>query len=294
MATIMEILQEYLSQTLNDLNTYPFLPRMVAASVLVAIPCSMLSVFVVFKRLAFLGPGICWAAMGGIALGLFCFSHSVESNINVYACTIGFCLFVAALVALTSRSGRIPADSAIGIYVSAGMALGILLNSFPNMHVGDFSHYLFGTILIASQPDLMVVVILALLVAGFIFLLKKDFFVFCFDPIFSKIIGISTGFLHYSLIGLLAITIIVCVKIAGVLLTTSLLVIPGACARLMTMNYGRMFVCSLFVAVFSSILGAVLSISIFPYPPDAVIVLIQFAFFIFLLFIQSLTRRNRI
>jgi len=102
------------------------------------------------------------------------------------------------------------------------------------------------------------------------------------------VIGINTSFLHYLLLSLLALTIVLAVKVVGVIMVTAFLVIPGACARQMTLRFKWMVFFSLLVGIFSSVVGVLLSNSKLDLPPGALIVAVQFAIFLLLQIVQRM------
>ena len=284
----MDNLLPYVSDLIRDFHTYPFLLRTLLASILVGLTCSFLSVFVVLKKLAFIGQGISHAAFGGIALGFWLFPALTTPNLSVYGITVGFCMLVAFGIALTSRTEMVSDDSAIGIYFAASMALGVIFMSLRANYTTEVFHFLFGTVLAVTPEDLYYLTGLAILVFGAGLLHFKEFYAYCFDPLFAEVIGINTSFLHYLLLSLLALTIVLAVKVVGVIMVTAFLVIPGACARQMTLRFKWMVFFSLLVGIFSSVVGVLLSNSKLDLPPGALIVAVQFAIFLLLQIVQRM------
>ena len=188
----MESLHQLVSGIAQDFQTYPFLQRTLIASVLVGLTCSFLSVFVVLRKLAFIGQGISHAAFGGIALGLWLFPALSAPNLTVYGITLGFCLLVAVFIAFTSRTEMVSDDSAIGIYFAVSMAVGVIFMSLRTNYTTEVFHFLFGTVLAVTPEDLYYLGGLAILVFGAGILHFKELYAYCFDPIFAEVIGIKT------------------------------------------------------------------------------------------------------
>jgi ABC-type Mn2+/Zn2+ transport system permease subunit len=278
----------------RDFLTYPFMQRMLIGALLVSFTCSLLSVFVVLRRMAFIGQGISHAAFGGIAFGLWLFPALATPDLRVYAITVAFCLAVAGLIGFSSRSERLSEDSAIGIFFVAGMAAGVIFLSLRETYTTDVFNYLFGTILAVNEQDLWLIGGLAGLVFVLILLNLKELYAFCFDEVYADTLGISTTFLHYLLLFLLALTIVLSVKVAGVILVTAFLVIPGACAAQMTYRFKWMLLLSVLIGTFTAggglLLSNHLSQDVLELPPSAMIVVVQFALFLLILLIHQLRR----
>ncbi len=287
----MEIIQQYFTDTYSNVYAYPFLLRMLIVTILSAMVCSLLSVFVVLKRMAFLSQGIGFAAIGGLALGLMFSPVFTSQEVILYSIAAAFCIVIALLTAFAARTGRIPIDSAIGVYMVGGMALGFVLFSWKDFSV-DFFQYIFGSVIQTTNWDILLLVILLGVVFFILFIFTRELYATCFDSAFASIIGIPTAFLHYLLILLLTVTIMITVKASNILLVTSLLIIPGACARLVTMNFKWMFVVSLFVGILSSVTGIVFAVLLSRFSPEALIVLVQLLVFSILLLFHRLHYRG--
>ena len=286
----MELIQQFLQSTWNDLVTYPFLQRMVIASLLVSVTCSILSVFVVLKKLAFIGQGISHSAFGGIAFGLWLFPALTAPNLWVYLITVGFCVLVAFFIAYTSRSEIISEDSAIGIFFVTSMALGVILLAQRHTYTTDVTSYLFGKVAAVSREDLFCLGGLFLLVSLCVMVFFRDLYASAFDTAFAGVIGAPTSFLHYLLLFLLSLTIVLSVKIVGIILVTAFLVIPGASALLVTIQFKRMVLVSVSIGILAALAGIAISNKSTSLPAGATMVVVQFGIFI-LLFILQRTRR---
>lgn len=278
----MDSIQAFIQTYFADFMEYEFLQRMVLGTVLVSVTCSLLSVFVVLKKMAFIGQGISHSAFGGIALGMLIFPTLASPNWAVYLITLGFSITVALLIGFASRTKHMSEDSAIGIFFASSMALGVIFLSMRENYMSDMFNYLFGSITSITQNDIYFLSGLAIIVIVSVLFLFKEYYVYCYDETYADTLGVPTGFLHYWLLFLLSITIVLSAKIVGVILVTAFLVIPGACAQQMTWRFGKMVVLSLIIGLVSSLCGIYVS-SRYDVPPGAMIVAIQFVFFVFLL-----------
>jgi ABC-type Mn2+/Zn2+ transport system permease subunit len=262
-----------------SLAEFGFLQRALLAALIVGGLCSLLSVYVVLRGMAFIGQGLSHAAFGGVAVALFLFGAAASGSVLLSLVTAAFVLLVAFLIGLVSRRGKVSADSAIGIFFAFSMALGVLLVSLRREYVPDLMTYLFGSLLGVTTGDLWLMGAIAVLVLGFTIFSYKELLYYSFDPHMAWAGGLRTGFLHYALLTMLALTIVAAVKIVGVILVSAFLVIPGATARLLTRSFAAMMVVSLLVGLTAAVLGLYLSHR-WNVPTGATIVCTQFVAFL--------------
>jgi zinc transport system permease protein len=257
---------------------YEFMRQALVAGVVVGLVSSVLSVYVVLKRMAFIGAGISHSAFGGVALGLLIFQSAERPDLWISLITAGFCLSVAFAIGATTQRGPISADSAIGIFFASTMALGVLFVGLRKQYTADVFGYLFGSILSVTRDDVIAILVLATLVLLAIGLLFKELLFYSFDESMAQASGLPVPALHHLLLALLALTIVVAVKVVGIVLISAFLVIPGATARLLSGRFRRMMALSVLIGVGSALAGLVIS-SYWDIPSGATIVLTQFAIF---------------
>jgi len=257
---------------------YEFMRQALVAGVVVGLVSSVLSVYVVLKRMAFIGAGISHSAFGGVALGLLIFQSAERPDLWISLITAGFCLSVAFAIGATTQRGPISADSAIGIFFASTMALGVLFVGLRKQYTADIFGYLFGSILSVTRDDVIAILVLATLVLLAIGLLFKELLFYSFDESMAQASGLPVPALHHLLLALLALTIVVAVKVVGIVLISAFLVIPGATARLLSGRFRRMMALSVLIGVGSALAGLVIS-SYWDIPSGATIVLTQFAIF---------------
>jgi len=270
---------------------YRFLQNALVGGLIVAAVCSLFSPFVVLKRMAFIGQGISHAAFGGIAIGLLVIANPSENELGLIAITAVYSIAVALLIGYSSRTRQISEDAAIGIFLAASMALGILLLSVKRTYSAEIISYLFGSILAIGNEDLLMMVVLGAVALFFVFGFYKELVFFTFDESLARASGIPTGFLHYLLLVLLAILIVIAVKLVGIILVTAFLIIPGATAQLFAKRFVHLSVGALAIGLGSSFAGLYLSYR-FNLPSGASIVLVQFALFIGALIVSKLRSRK--
>ena len=263
---------------LSALGEYHFLQRAVLAGILVAVTCAALSVFVVLKRLAFIGQGISHAAFGGIALGLTLAPTAAASAGVLQGITLVFCLAVALGIGVVTRRSAVEADTAIGVLFAVSMALGLILLALREAYTPEIMSYLFGSILGVQRADLLAMGAVAVLVGVSILALSKEWRYFLFDEEMAMVGGVPTAFLHYLLLGLLTLTIVVSIKVVGIILVSACLVIPGAVGLLLARQLRDLVLWAQGVSLLSVLVGLWASYR-FAIPTGATIVVAQFACF---------------
>jgi len=280
------MIQGIFEQFYRDVTTLPILMRGLQAAILISIVCSTLSVFVVLKRLAFIGEGIAHSALGGIALGVLLFvsgpmvQQSLGRQLGIDLTTMIFCVVVAWLIGWTSRKRIISEDTAIGIFFVASLALGIVLISLRKEYTAELFSFLFGSVLAVGMFDIYLTIVLAVVVLLAVIFFFRPMFLFCLDEELADISGVPVGPIHYMLLTLLAVTVVVAIKILGVLLVAAFLVIPGAAARLLTCRYKHMFLIANLIGLVGVLGGLILSDVVEDLPSGPTIVLGEFVIFV--------------
>jgi ABC-type Mn2+/Zn2+ transport system permease subunit len=236
----------------SDILAYAFMQRALVAAILVGLVCSVIGTYVVLKRLAFAGAGIAHSAFGGVALGYLL-------GLSPIGIAIPFSLGTAMAIGWVSRKGRIPEDTAIGIFFASAMALGVLFIGLKEGYNVDLFGYLFGSILAVSLSDIWLILGLGLGVITIVLLLFKEFFFMSFDEEMAAVSGLPVQALYFILLGLVALTVIISVKLVGIILVEALLVIPAAAAFQLTRSFVRMMLIAVLVGVLSGVLGLFLS-----------------------------------
>jgi len=251
----------------------PFMQKAFLAGILVSLLTGLISVFIVLRKKSFIGAGISHAAFGGVAIGFF-------TGLNPLLTAIIYSIAVAIGIESTGRKGRISEDVSIGIFYSVSMALGVALVSLSKSYNVDLFGYLFGNILAITQTDIILTVITFVLVSGFIVIFLKDLFLSAYNEELAQISGVHVVFLNNLFLISLAVSIVISIRIVGIILVSALLVIPGATARLFAKGLVSMIVLSCLTGVVSVISGLLISYE-YDIAPGASIVLVS-AFIFFL------------
>ena len=251
---------------LPDVLQLPFMRRALAAGVIVGVLASYYGVFVVQRRLSFLGVGLSHAAFGGVALGLLL-------QINPLWTALPFTVAVALCITAVTHVGTVSGDTAIGVFFSAALAIGVVLLTFKQSYTTDAFTYLFGSILAVRPVDLWILGGIALLAMGSLPLWGRWAYA-TFDRDLARADGVPVKRDDYVLATLLAVTIVAAVKVVGIVLAAAFFVIPAAAARLLTGTFRGMTILAVGVGACTAVLGLGGSYA-FDLPSGAAIILVQ-------------------
>ena len=210
---------------IQALSEYQFMQNAFAASLLASIVCGIIGVIIVEKKLVMMSGGIAHTAYGGVGLGYF---FGFEPIIGAFLFAIAAALGIGTI----KRKGGVQADILIGLFWSLGMAFGIVFIALMPGYPPDLNSYLFGNILSVTQADLTLMLLVTLLVLAVVFALFNAWKAYLFDEEFASIIGVKTVFLEYLLLVLVAMTVVVLIRVAGIILVLALLTAPAAMAAL--------------------------------------------------------------
>lgn len=259
-------------ERLGDVLSMGFMQRALLGGAVTAAACALLSVFVVLKRMAFVGQGVSHAAFGGVALAvLLGFPPSLGALIFAVATGIG--------IGVVSRNRQVAEDSTIGIFLSTAMALGLIFLGMKEGSTADLFGYLFGSILTILPSDIPMMLALGGGVFVLLLLFIKELYFYVFDEEMARVSGLPVDALYFGLLVVLAVTVVVSIKLMGAILVTALLILPGATARLWTSNIVRL----MFGATALGVLGVVIGLLgsyLLDLSPGATVVLLLFLVFV--------------
>jgi len=255
-----------------ELLSYTFMQRALLAGLVTGVLCAVVGVYVVNRGLSFMGAGISHAAFGGVALGVWL-------GVSPVLAAIAFCLVVGWSIAWLSLKTQVREDTAVGIFFASTMALGILLLGLIQGLRQDLFAYLFGSILAVTPQDLWIILGCALLVLATLALWGKELLFIIFDPQGAAVSGLPATRLYFLLITLVTVTIVISIKVVGIVLVSALLVTPAAAAAQLSQRFGIIMVLSVIIGVVSTQGGLLLSYG-WDTPSGATIVLVVTALFI--------------
>jgi zinc transport system permease protein len=222
-----------------------FMRNALAAGILVSVVCGVIGTLVVVNRIVFLAGGIAHAAYGGIGLAFF-------MGWPYVAGTTGFSLLAAGVMAAVTLKAKHRADAMIGVVWAVGMALGvILLDLTPGYH-GDLMSYLFGSILAVSGADLWQMAAIGAVVIFVVSWYYNDFLAMSYDDEFARLRQVPVTFLYCLLLGMIALTVVMIIRVVGLILVIALLTIPPFIAEKFTGSLrGMMVMASLLSCLFT-------------------------------------------
>jgi len=251
---------------MTELLAMGFFQRALVAGLLLSLICGVLSVFVVLRRMAFIGVGISHSAFGGVALGFLL-------GVDPLWTGVGFAILVAVLIEWAQARGRLEEDAAIGIFFAASMAAGVVFLHLSRTYNVDVFGFLFGNILAIGGRQVVEILAVTLAVLAAVAAFFKELVFLSFDEEMAWVSGVPVAGLRYFFLIIMALVVIVSIYLVGIILVAALLVIPGALARNLTRHIRPMLAVSVGAAVSSS-LGGLMASSVLDLPSGATIVLL--------------------
>ena len=207
-----------------DLFQYEFMRSALTAGIVASVLCGVIGVYVILNRIVFISDGIAHAAFGGIGLGYL---------LGLDPLSFGFAsaILTALGIGLLSSRTTVSEDTAIGVFMATGMALGILFMSMSQGYARDLFGYLFGNILAVTWQDVAIMAVLTLIIFTIVALLYKEFLIVSFDPLYGEAMGLPVQNLKLLLLCMVALSVVMLIKVVGIILLIALLTIPAAISR---------------------------------------------------------------
>ncbi|GFK94638.1 High-affinity zinc uptake system membrane protein ZnuB [Fundidesulfovibrio magnetotacticus] len=232
--------------------SYDFMQRAVMAGLLASIACGVIGTLVVVNRVVFVAGGISHAAYGGVGLAFFL-------GLPVLPVTVAFSVAAAALMSLVTFGRGERADTVVGVLWAAGMAFGILLVDLSRGYNVDLMSFLFGSILAVPPEDLLLMACLDALVALATACWYRGFAAMSFDPEFAGLRGVPVRLLHTAMLCMTAASIVLIIRVVGLILVIALLTIPPYLAERRCRSLGAMMILSALYCAFFCLAGLALS-----------------------------------
>ncbi len=233
-----------------ELLQYNFVVNALLAAFFASISCGIIGTYIVTRRMVFLSGGITHASFGGIGIGYFLGFNPIFSAAI-------FSILSALGIEFLSKQTEVREDSAIGILWSFGMAIGIIFITITPGYVPNLMTYLFGSILTVSKLDVWLMFGLSLLIILIFSAFYRLILFVSYDQEFARTHKIAVNLVNYLLISLVALTIVLNIKVVGIIMVISLLTIPQSIANLFTRNFRNIIIASVvlsFVGVFTGLI----------------------------------------
>ena len=235
-----------------ELFQYDFFLKAFLAAVFASISCGIIGSYIVSRRIVFISGGITHASFGGIGLAFFL-------GFNPLLGAVLFAVLSALGIQFFTKVAEIREDSSIAIWWSLGMALGIIFIFITPGYTPNLMSYLFGNILTVTNLELWWMLILNIVIIAFFALLFRKILYIAFDEEFARAAGLPVALFNYLTITLIALTVVLNIRVVGIILILSLLTIPQATANLYTKDFKKLLIFSSLFAFLGTISGLFIS-----------------------------------
>lgn len=269
---------------LQSLSSHSFLQYALAAGLLASVSCGVMGTYVVVKRISFIAGGIAHAVLGGMGVAYF-FQQSPILGAIIAA------VISALIIGWVNLRQHENADTIIAALWAIGMAIGVIFISKTPGYNSDLMSYLFGNILLVTQKQIWIMLILNVIVVGTVVVFYKQFLAVCFDEEYARLRGVNVEFYYLLLLVSVAITVVLLIQVVGLILVIALLTLPAAIAAQYQDSLLRIMIVAIVLgAVFTS---AGLAISYQPdLPAGATIILVAGSVYLISTFVRTLFSRN--
>jgi zinc transport system permease protein len=267
-----------------DALSFGFMQNALLAGLFACIACGVIGTLVVVNRIVFISGGIAHAAYGGIGLAFFL-------GISPLLGALGFSVAVGLLVAFITVSNKKRADTVIGVVWSLGMAIGIIFTDLSPGYNVDLMSYLFGSILAVPTTDIYLMTVLDAAVLFFIAFFFRDLQAMSFDEDFAVSIGVPVKPLYYLLIVMVALTVVLIIRVVGLILVIAMISIPPYIAERYVKDLRLMMLSSVLLNLLFTVTGLWLSYTFNLTSGAAIIMTASAAFFVSELFARAVKRQ---
>lgn len=252
---------------LIELFQYTFFQHALLGSLFASIACGIIGTYIVTRRLVFISGGITHASFGGIGIGLY-------AGVSPILCAAIFSVLSAFGVEWLSKRSDMREDSAIAVFWTFGMAIGIIFSFLAPGFTPDLSSYLFGNILTITSSDIAMLGLLSVVLALFFGLFLRPIIAIAFDREFARSQHMPVALFEYLLMMFITLTIVSCLRMVGIVLVISLLTLPQMTANLFTNSFKRIIWLSILIGYVSCIGGLFFSYK-YQIPSGAAIIFVS-------------------
>ena len=259
--------------------SYTFMQKALVVGIAVGIICLFMGTFLVLRRYSLFGDGIAHVAFGGISVGLF---------LGVFPLWTAFIVSIFGGLGLQKlrQSTKISGDSAVAVVLVSGLAVGVILVSSSGGFSVDLFSFLFGSILLISNEDTIMILAISAGIIATLTLLQKQFLHLTFNEEQAKLGGLRTTLLNYAFVVLASITVVTSMRLVGILLISALIVVPNITAMMFGKGFKKTVFISMGIAVISVVSGILVSYS-FNVAPSGTIVVIAVGILVGTLILKS-------
>lgn len=255
-----------------NLFSYTFMQRALIVGLLISVSSSFLGIFLVLRKYSMIGDGLAHVSFATVALALLFNQSPLILSIPIVSLS-------SLLILKLSEENRIGGDAAIGLISSTAVAIGVMISSLSNGFSVDLYSYLFGSILIISEMDVYLSMVLSLIIVCTVLYFYQDLFAMTYDMDYAKVSGRKTKRLNQIISFLTSITIVLGIRVVGTMLISSLIIFPTVSALRLSNSFKSTIIWAVIISSFSVVLGLFVSIS-FDLPTGSSIVLINAIIFV--------------
>jgi len=261
---------------------YGFMQKALIVGILIAVSSSTLGIFLVLRKMSMMGDGLAHVSFATIAIALLLNQSPLYFSIPIVT-------LASFLILKLNEKADVHGDAAIGLVSSFSVALGVLISSVSSGFNVDLFSYLFGSILVISDQDVILSGVLTILVVVTVIFFYHDLFAITQDETFSSAIGIKTKRMNYLISVLTSITIVLGIRVVGTMLISSMIIFPTITALQVSKSFKQTIIIATIISVVSVIIG-ITSSYVFNFPSGATIVMVNAIFFIIFLGIRKIAR----
>ncbi len=263
-----------------EILSYGFMQRALISGIAIAILCSVIGLFLVLRRYSLFGDAVAHSSFGGIAAGLL---------VGIYPLWTAYAVSLISAVIITriKQSFRISGDASVAVLLSSGIAAGLVLISLSGGFTIDILSFLFGSILLVSTNDTILILGLTGAILIIVLLLYRQLIYSTFNEEQAKVSGIHVERLNYLIVFIAGITVVTSIQLVGILLISALFVIPNVTAIMYGKGFKKTILISIGFAIFSVVGGILLSYA-FSITPSGTIVLLSIGIFAVTMGLKSL------
>ena len=265
--------------------TEPFMQRALLAALFLAPLCALLGVFVTARRMAFFSDTVAHAALAGVGIGFWLGLSNPTWPLVVVS------LLIAAAILWLKENTELLTDTIMALLLSGSVAAGMLILSLLKSRPGDIHRFLFGDILAIGPQEVWQAALLCAGVGAGVFARLTELSLITVQEEMAQVCGVHVRTLNYLFVIVLTLTVAITIRLLGIILVTSLLVIPPAAARLLSRNLRQQILLSLLTGLLGGLGGTALSYQLNA-PCGPTIVLACLALFLVSLLLAQLTRRK--
>jgi zinc transport system permease protein len=263
-----------------DIFTYGFMQRALITGIAIAVICSLVGLFLVLRRYSLFGDALAHMAFGGIAIGLF---------LNVYPLWSAFVVSILSALGITKlrKTTKISGDAAVAVLLSSGLAVGVLLVSASKGFTVDLFSFLFGSILLTSMEDTLLITGISASIVATVIMLRKQLLYITFDEEQAKVSGLPIDKLNYVFMILASVTVITSMRLVGILLISALIVLPNVTSMMIGKGFKKTVIISISLSVAAVVSGIIISYYL-NLAPSGTIVMVSVSMFLGTLLARSM------